>query len=148
MPSEPLAGFPLSSSYWMLKNKSVTFQAPRFLEEISAGQKTHIDRNPSSGQITIIPKPECFGDLGGIPLLFTPIGADQPAGTGRYNLPSLMFSKQYTNTSIFMVKLPTLRKDRGYCEFIPLPHPFSRHLPVKTSFLITFPFHCTDFFLY
>ena len=26
-----------------------------------------------SGQITIIPKPECFGDFGDIPLLFTTI---------------------------------------------------------------------------
>ncbi len=31
-----------------------------------------------------IPTPECFGDLGGIPLLFTTIGGDPPAGTGRH----------------------------------------------------------------
>ncbi len=33
-----------------------------------------------SGQISIIPKPELRGFLGGIPLLFTTISGDQPAG--------------------------------------------------------------------
>ena len=34
----------------------------------------------AAGQITIIPKPEFFGDYGRIPLLFTTIWGDQPAG--------------------------------------------------------------------
>ena len=39
-----------------------------------------VDNYLGSGQITIIPKPECFGDFGQIPLLFTTIWGDQPAG--------------------------------------------------------------------
>ena len=38
-----------------------------------------------SGQISIIPKPECFEDFGGIPLLLNHhhFGADQPAVNGQ-----------------------------------------------------------------
>ena len=42
--------------------------------------------NCKSGQITIIPKPECFGHFGGNSPTKPPIWGDYSAGTGRYNL--------------------------------------------------------------
>ena len=54
-----------------------------------------------SGQIAIIPKPECFGHLGRIPILFTTIwGGFPPAEIGRCNLPRYDAIKIKLNRSI------------------------------------------------
>ena len=55
----------------------------------------------TSGQITVIPKPECFGDLGGIPLINHHLG--WPRRVGRYNLPRyITVVREWKNIYIFI----------------------------------------------
>ena len=53
------------------------------------------------GQITVIPKPECSGDLGGIPLINHHLG--WPRRVGRYNLPRcITVGREWKNTCIYL----------------------------------------------
>ena len=81
-----------------------------------------MSKQNSSGQISIIPKPEFSGDFGGDSLIKPPFRVTS-AGTGRYNLPrihqdsiSLGFSK--TNPRIWTKKHMGVSKFNGTPQII------------------------------